>query len=367
MTVLMFIFSESILTFIKLLKKYLREILKGEVMASVGRSYFEYRGFRYPINVVVFERKTTLGYFDSKTYQIGVNKHIMYKAKTSILKNLLRHELAHYLTFIEYGEGVKSHGKEFRAVCEKFGWGRDIFAATVNLEKSNEGKEGNLPSEDIISKVRKLLSLSTSSNAHEAKLAATKANQLILQHNLKNLGDEEEDEEIYLERVLFAKKRTGKILAISKILPSFFVKPVFNYGRGIVYLEVIGEKKNVEMADYVAKFLDLELEFLWKKLRGHHRGIRAKNSFMGGVAESFVKKMNLGQKQFYSSKALISIDRALTKKLKLVYPRLQSTGSTSIESEESKNLGKKAGAELTIRKGVNSSNQGVFLPFHNFK
>jgi hypothetical protein len=359
----MLVYSKSTLTFITLLKKYVREILRDEVRVKVFKNRFEYNGFLYPFHVVVFEKKNTMGTFDHHTYQIGINKNLMYSAKTEVIKNILRHELAHYFAFLETGEGIYPHGKEFRAICKKFGWNEDIYSAVGDLNLMNEKIEGDFPSENVIAKVKKLLSLAKSSNIHEAEIATLKANQIILEHNLNRLG-EEDDETTYLKRVLTGKRNNGKYRAIYEILRSFMVQPVFNYGKGIFYLEVIGERENVEMAEYVASFLDFELELLWQQNRGEHGGVNAKNSFMRGVAESFVEKLSREKNEHYSKAALVKMDKALKNRVKMAYPRLSGVSSkgTSI-SQEARTLGKKVGTDLSIRKGIGSGQKrGLFLP-----
>ena len=304
-----------------------------------------------------------MGTFDHHTYQIGINKNLMYSAKTEVIKNILRHELAHYIAYLETGEGIYPHGKEFREICKSFGWNEEIYSAVGNLDLMNEKIEGDFPSENVIAKVKKLLSLAGSSNIHEAELATLKANKIILEHNLKRLG-EEDDDTTYLKRVLSGKRNNGKYRAIYEILRSFMVQPVFNYGKGIFYLEVIGERENVEMADYVASFLDFELESLWLKHRGDHRGINAKNSFMKGVWESFVENLSRDKSELYSKKALVKMDKALQNRVKMAYPRLSgvSAKGNSI-SQDAKSLGNKAGTDLSIRKGIgNGQKKGLFLP-----
>jgi len=359
----MLIYSKSTLSFISVLKKYVREILRDEVGVKVFKNRFEYKKFLYPFHVVVFEKRGTLGTFDHHTYQIGINKNLMYSAKSGVIKNVLRHELAHYFAYLETGEGIYPHGTEFRDICKKYGWNEEVYSAVGNLDRMNEKIEGDLPSEGVIAKVKKLLSLAQSSNIHEAELATLKANQLILQHNLKRL-EGEEDDTTYLKRVLSGKRNNGKYKAIYEILRSFMVQPVFSYGKGIFYLEVIGERENVEMAEYVAKFLEFELELLWQKNRGNHRGINAKNSFMKGVYESFVDKISCEKNEHYSRAALINLDKALKARVKMAYPRLSGSSSRKAQvSKEARTLGNKVGADLSIRKGLGKGQKrGLFLP-----
>ncbi len=346
----MYLYSPAILSFISLLKKYSLEILAEEMGFKISGSRFQYGRIRYPLNVVVFERKKYLGQFESSSLLIGINKLLMYSAKTEVIKNVLRHEIAHYICFIENGNQVEPHGFEFKKICQRFGWNEEISKATFNFLAENEKIEGDLPSERIIEKVKKLLLLTQSPNLHEAELATIKANNLILAHNLERL-DQKPDELTYLKRVISGKKTTGKTRAIYEILKQFFVYPVFNYAHGVFYLEVIGSLENVEIADYVANYLDLELEKIWKGQK--LKGISQKNSFMEGLAEGFTKKLNLERERYFPGTNLIKLDKVLSQKVSLVYPRLsrRSIGQ-GFGCEKAKNLGRKEGSNLTIRKGI---------------
>lgn len=346
----MYLYSPAILSFISLLKKYSFEILRNEMGLKISGKRFEYKRVRYPLNIVVFERKNFLGQFESSSFLIGVNKLLMYSAKTEVIKNVLRHELAHYLCFIENEHRVEPHGFEFREICQRFGWNIEISGAAFNVIKENEKIEGDLPSERVIEKVKKLIALAQSSNSHEAELAMIKANNLILAHNLERLN-QEVDEFTYLKRVLSGKKTTGKTRAIYEILKEFFVYPVFNYGLEGFYLEVIGKRENVEVADYVANFLDLELEKIWNAQA--LKGISQKNSFMAGLAEGFIKKLREEKKGHFPGHFLVKIEEELNQKVGLVYPRLSKKSvSRGFDCEKAKNLGRKEGNNLTIRKGV---------------
>lgn len=332
--------------------------MREEMGLKVLRERFEYKNLLYPINPVVFEHPKMLGYFDPHAYQIGINKKLLGKASHKFVKDILRHELCHLYLHIN-GHTGKSHGPEFRQQCLAFNWNEEIYAATTDIgaEKLVEGVSGEVEAK-ILQKVKKLLSLSESSNPHEAQLATAKANQLILEHNLEILeNDFNQDEEAYLLRVLGSKKNNQKLKSIYEILKLFMVQPVFSYSQGHVFLEVIGERIHVEMADYVAKFLDNEMERLWKMAKKENlnlKGTRSKNSFFAGLANGFCNSINLEREsQKITSKELISLNKQLQKKVDLVYSRLASTSSSAPgRCSQSMSLGHQAGSRMNIRKGL---------------
>ena len=119
------VFSVSIETFLQKLDTYARNILRSEFRVRVARTRFHTSdGWRWPIVLVAIDDSTRLGYFDADGFTIGIHRSLMYSAKNRVLKDLLRHEFAHYFAYIEHrrsGIDFTSHGSAFRAVCEKYG------------------------------------------------------------------------------------------------------------------------------------------------------------------------------------------------------------------------------------------------------
>ncbi|TNF25460.1 MAG: DUF2786 domain-containing protein [Deltaproteobacteria bacterium] len=356
------IYSESILAFLSKVRREARKIMRDEMHLEVRTKRVLYKGYLFPINFVMFESPSKWGWFDSHAWQIGLNKSLIYQAKQKVWKDILRHELAHFFQFMSTGT-LSGHDQNFREICESFGWGDSVFKAKSHLETENLKIEGDLKTEALLSKVQKLLSLADSSNSHESELATIKANQLIVKHNLQNIQNQ--SEEACLLRVCEAARNNSKLQAIYDILTTFMVQPVFNHGKKGIYLEVIGSKTNVKIADYVASFLEDELEQLWKKTRitnSDLKGAKARNSFFRGVAKGYLEKHKAITLETVSGKDLILLNRQLQTQVNMVYGRL-GTGRSSQSSTDtrSENLGKKAGSLLNIRRGLNSSESKTHL------
>jgi len=351
-------------TFIKLLagaRREARQILNSEMGLIVKRTRFLFNQYLYPLTIVAFEHSSKLGYFDYHTYQIGINKKLFLNAKTTVLKNVLRHELAHYYTYLKYGITEFEHGKEFKSVCQDFGWGEDVSSAAVEISKANEEIEGDLHTEKIIIKIQKLLSLGSSDNIHEAQAATLKANQLLLKHNLAQ-RDIKGEELFYISRSLEAKRNSQKLQSISEIARTFFVHPVFNYGKGVVYLELMGKKENVLVAEYVCHFLDHEFEKLWKQAQKENpklKGMKAKNSFFVGLAQGFTQKQESFNSQ--NQKAIIKIQTDLSIQVRKFYSGLSSMSMGGKRDQDSLKLGNIAGKNLSIRQGIKDKARSILL------
>ena len=356
------IYSKTTALFLKRAKLLLKDILSSEMGLKVFKSRFQWKKHLYPINLVVFERGSTLGFFEPHSYQIGLSKRLLLGTKESLIKDILRHEMAHFWTYLE--KGNIDHGPDFREACRHFGWSETVSKATIDLVKENEKKEGDLKAEKLVSKIQKLLSLAGSSNPHESEAATLKANELMINYNLERLhstnsNSHENEETAYVKRVLHGKKNSAKYHAIYDILLLFMVKPVFNYGKDGFYLEVIGEKSNVLIAEYIGAYLDNELERLWKKqkeLTPHLKGLSMKNSFMRGVAKGYKEKMELSKRKLLKDdKSLILLEGSLQTKVDLVYPRLSHTTSQrGAGCQESEYQGKTSGKGLFIPRALKS-------------
>jgi predicted metal-dependent hydrolase len=351
----MFIYDSTSLAFIQRTEKLVREILQT-MGFRVQRNRFFWNNYLYPIRVVVFEGNE-LGHFNAPFYQIGLNRKLIYSAKDSVLRDILCHELAHYITFLKFGE-VLPHGNEFKAVCKEFGFSPEISSATINLLTANENKEGDLQSERVIEKVKKLLQLAHSSNVHEAELATLKANELLLRHNLDQVSAENETV-IYLERVLIRSRKDTKLTAIYDILRHFIVRPVISQGKGQCCIEVSGTLTNVKLAHYVAEFLDRELDHLWELAKKEFglTGLRAKNSFFIGVAKGFDDKMKLSKSALSTDdkRSLVLVEQRLDEATASIYRRLSQSYSNTQIDEAARGRGVESGRNLTIRKGVEKS------------
>jgi len=351
----MMIYDDTSIAFLQRTRLMLREIL-NELNIPLRDDRFIYSGRLCPIKMVVFEGKE-LGNFDHEYLQIGLNRSLMYTTKDSVIRDIIRHELAHYLTLMRYGNSVDSHGPEFRSICQECGFGPEVASATLNIDKANEDKEGDTVSERVLERVKKLLRLTKSSNPHESELATLKANEILLRHNIEMIGESREP--IYIDRLLPQSRKTPKMSAIYSILSNFVVMTVINKGLGTCCIEVSGSRTNVMLARYVAEFLDRELDRLWNiasKEQGLS-GVRSRNSFFIGVARGFNEKMKMSRSVMSESdqRALVVVDRDLKERTSGLYQRLRNTSSSAAVDAKASIIGRRAGGNLTIHQGLESS------------
>ena len=350
----MFVYSEAIRKFHSHLRYLIKNILTNEMQVRVLKTRFKFNQYTYPIKTVLFERKNILGFFEPQTYTIGIHKQMIYASEEEV-KNLLRHELGHYLCYLHFGSDIEDHGKEYRALCKACGWGKEVFLAKQDPPLENIEQEKS----SILKKVQKLFSLASSDNPHEAELATQKAKQLLMNHQLNYVGDQQD--QFYMKRVLEGKRVQGKHYAISSILQEFHLLPVFNQGKGKFWLEITGTEEELEVGNYLASYLDQSLEQLWKKNQNLHKlkGLQAKNSFMAGVAKGYIAKLNHGPTS--QKPGLIKLQSELARRSSLVYGRTGSTSSQANINSKSMTKGVQEGRSLSIKKALKDKNKNKVL------
>lgn len=354
----MFIYSNNIIQFINHIKISLKEILSKEIGLKVSgdRFYDKKQECSYPIKVVVFNNRKLLGYFDSQFYELGFHECLM-RSKKELLQDIIRHELAHYITFINYSNTVNPHGDEFKAFCQRMGWSEEVQKATTCIDDGLD-----LPGSEeshILRKVQKLMSLAESSNKNESEQAMIKSQQLLLKHNIDASSIEDEnDEKIILKRIMKQTKTNAKMHAIAQILETFFVNCVYSRRDDFTFLEIVGNAINVEIAEHVANVLQYQLETLWDQTRKHQvglKGMTAKNSFFMGVAKGYCNKIQFLKREYNTdtTNALMIIEKKLVDAKEMIYPRLTKSNSNARYCSESARLGEQAGSKLNINHAIN--------------
>lgn len=349
----MIVYSNKIIHFLTEIKQTIKAVISKEIGLKVygDRFYNQTQKCSYPLKIVVYNNKGMLGYFKSDLYELGFHECLMHVSKKQ-LHNIIRHELAHYITFITYGESIQIHGPEFRSFCQKMGWDEEVYLATTSLNVVETEKS------HVFRKIQKLLALATSSNPHEAELAMIKSQQLLLKHNIESTYlSSEEEEKMFLKRVMKQKKEDGKMRCIASILETFFVNVVFHRGTEFTYLEILGNAINIEIAEYVAGVLESELDNLWnqaKKLSGL-KGMIAKNSFFRGLAIGYCNKIKMLKRDYSTetSKAVMIIEKQLLDAKEIAYSRLSNKKSSASHCGTSSALGEKMGKQLNINPAIN--------------
>ena len=354
----MIVYSKKIASFINEIKQTVKEVLAREMGLKVVGNYFYSQYLQsYSINIVIYNDASPLGYFDSNFYELGFHESLMYASREQ-LHNVIRHELAHYIIFINRGLVSPPHSDEFKAFCKGKGWAEEVQRAAISVDCT--GTDASAEESSVLRKVKKLLALATSSNIHEAEQAMIKSQQLLLQHHMEIPSiDEDDEEKVVLKRILKQKRIDAKTHAIGNILMTFFVSVVYSRGNGYTYLEILGESVNVAIAEYVANVLNNQLDILWKQAQKDFpvRGMVAKNSFFSGVARGYREKVHALKQSSAAdmTNALMIIEKKLEGAKAMAYPHLTSSKSNSLYCREASLLGEKMGKQLNINHAINKT------------
>lgn len=362
----MHVYSKKIFKYINEIELAIREILTHEVGVKVsGKRFYDYYQMNsYPISVVIFNNKNMLGYFNLDFYELGFHERLMHLSKEQ-LHDVIRHELAHYMLAITKQHQGSPHSPEFRAFCQRLGWGENVYRAAMQLEDVPSSFESGKSS--VFRKVQKLMALSGSSNKNEAEQAMIKSQQLLLKHNIESIFlDDDENEKIFLKRIMKQKRENAKMRAIAKILETYFVNIVFSKSKGFIYLEILGSAVNLEIAEHVAEVLVVELEKLWDQAKNQYvnlKGMTAKNSFFLGVARGYCDKIHALKKEYVCEtvNALMIIEKKLSEAKNKVYPHLTMGRSRANFCPESSAVGEKMGRSLQINSAIRSSKHAIAL------
>lgn len=348
------IYNQQSMAFISLLKKMARQLIIQEMGLMMGRERVHFQGYTYSLKFVVFEGQSQLGFFNHQLYVIGINSELMHMGESEFVLDVLRHELAHFYTHLLYGQ-VQSHGEAFRSVCDRLGWAHAAKAQVAWPSIPAHNTSG----EKIVQKVQKLLQLATSSNQHESQLAMARANELMIRYNLESISEEKsENFECYVLKIFECKRKNAKAQVIYDIVEKFFVTPVFSHGTDLCYLEVVGERANVLLAQYIAQFLKREVDLLWwsaKKSNPTLKGTAAKNSFFRGIALGYVEKLEQLQVKSITKTQFGLIKMKNAQLVDMAYgSRLRSSVATRAlaQHREALGLGKKAGMAMNIQRPI---------------
>lgn len=355
----MFIYSNKIVQFIDDIKTSIRNIISKEIRLKLNgnRFYDRKETTSYPIKIVIYNNKSMLGYFDPEFCELGFHECLMYSSREQ-LQNLIRHELAHYITWINYPGIARPHGQEFREFCQRMGWGKEIYEATTQLDNNSNSAE--YEESTVLRKIRKLMALSTSSNQNESEQAMIKSQQLLLKHHIDSRYIEsKEEEKTFRKRILKQKKENAKMRSIAHILETFFITGIYSRGDNHIYLEIIGSQVNIEIAEYVANFLETELDKLWfqAQKQANLKGMVAKNSFFLGIAKGYCDKIQALKREYTHEiqKAVTVIEKQLVDAKSMIYDRLSSVKRGGNHCHESSALGKQMGGQMSINPALSQA------------
>ena len=312
-------------------------------------------------------------YWSSDKREICLSRELLMNYSWATVREILHHEMAHQLAHeVLGGKGEKSHGPTFQRACLMLR-ANPMASGTyptledrIHLEKSSD-------EDRLMSRIQKLMALAESSNQHEAELAMTKANELMIRFNISFIQNKSPKtyESIFVGKPALRHSRDQRSLSV--LLYEFYYVECIWLGAYVLekqkmgtVLELSGTPQNLKVAEYVYYFVQNFIQSQWEQYKkknkvSHHRRV----DFAEGIIEGFRYRLKRQRRRFKRNcspeeKALIDLgDPQLKEYIHNRFPRLRTFRRThSNPHEHIVNDGRRVGQNLVISKGVtNQSTQ----------
>jgi hypothetical protein len=313
------------------------------------------------ISHIYFSEIKELGYYVVGTMEIVLSKRLLENdISMEFLDSIVLHETAHYINWIINEDST--HSKEFKDIVQKIGAPLEFTNAKVSLEI---GKDTS----SQLSKIKKLLALSGSSNANESHSALTKARKMMAELNIQSVVDRTL---IYTTVLCKSKRLTTRyrvLLMLTRDISGVF--PINTYDDDSTYRlqRVFGTKSQIEIAIYIYEYLNYQLEKEYKDFKKNTpiKG-RTIESFYYGVYTEMCQRFNKKTKVNEEDTRALQVIQNDNKEMALEY-YFENTNLTKGRSGKVRlnatayNQGKKVGERTTIHSGINKdkSNKNFYL------
>lgn len=211
----------------------------------------------------------------------------------------------------------------------------------------------------ILAKIKKLLALSTSSNPNEAALAAAKAQELLMQHNLTMSQIETHGESKYCEAFVNIGSRVWQRLLLTAIARNNFCEVIYN--PQIKSAALIGEPHNQEVVTYLHNYLVGQLEPMAAtayKISGATMHAKSwLDSFYVGAVNAIYERLVAQKNEMAAAsnacKSLVIVkDKELQTAMYKLYPHIRTARAKSVRSSNGYHEGVEAGKRVAINKAI---------------
>lgn len=306
-----------------------------------------------PINYIFFSEIKELGLYQLETSHIILSNRLLETdVSMEFVNSILLHEIAHYICSTQFG--LSDHGNMFKAIAMEIG-------APLEFTKTSVSIEIGLDTSSQLSKIKKLLALSESSNVNESQSALNKARELMIEMNIQNFVDRE----FIYSSVLYESKRFSarhKVLfMLTRDISGVYCINNYSKTNDLREQRIFGTKSQIEIALYIYDYLSYTLDKEYKVFKSSNASYgRTLESFYFGVYEQMYKKFksesNKDTCEKEQSLVLINEDN---KQKALAYffnknAKFTKTHKSTINiNKAAYNQGKEVGVRTNIRNGIN--------------
>lgn len=319
-------------------------------------------------NVQLFDSISKWGEYDHLTKTIYLSRNLVTNFSWDHVLGILKHEMAHQWVFENYPQtDLMAHGQEFHLACEKLKIPQVYRASKVELTEDNaDFSFSDHEKNPLIEKVKKLMSLASSNNEHEASLAAQRVRELYLKYNIEQADLQRKNQFQHL--IISTYKKRLSILekkAISILVEFYFVQAIviqqFDAKSCQHYqaLEVLGRQENILMAEYVYHFLLRSCDEIAKAESRQLSRVEL-SSLKLGILDGFSSKLKAQPlpEIAHGRELLVIAHRELENYMHDYFPRLRSLRSSSRQiSSGDYNRGVERGKNLNLNKPISEKSR----------
>jgi hypothetical protein len=315
------------------------------------------------------------GEWDGQRRLISLSWRLVSGHSWMVVRDVLRHEMAHQMAAEAMGWFGEPHGEPFREACRLLNAdpraSHEYVSAQEAMFHEEEGDEDRM-----LSRVRKLLALGQSSHRHEAEAAMAKAHELIARHSLEMQTGHRPQSYCSLSLGEPMARRSTWEYALGELLRRFYLVEtlwipawVMANGRMGRILEISGTRENVLMASHVHDFLLRAIAEQWRiEGAAHGYSLKRRHDFALGVLTGFRERLEAKDAELASEGegmlALVSHrDAELTRYFRRRYPRVRSvSGRRACVDPDAHAAGRKVGQQTVIARPIERRASGGPLP-----
>lgn len=291
-----------------------------------------------------------LGQWEPRDRRISLQRAFVRAATWGQVVEVLRHEMAHqYVSEVLKAE-EPAHGPRFQGVCARRGIDRKAAGLPTDTDVAGER---------LLRKVRGLLALANSPNAHEAEAAARTARRLLAEHDLTldPSGTSYTFVQVGPAKMRFDawEKALASVLSrhfgVQALYATAFLPDRAAWGR---ILELVGSTDHVAVAAYVHDALRTLAEGQWRAYK-KARGLRsdgARRTFLYGLMRGFDESLTREAVESPGTALVRRDDPELRTYFRKRHPRLSTGSGYTVYVTEELEAGRDAGRSLQIRPGV---------------
>lgn len=222
----------------------------------------------------------------------------------------------------------------------------------------------------LFDKIKKLLALADSENQHEAQSASSKAQKLLIKHNLdmqtiKDYSAEYNDITLGVDK----KRRATEDKFVTDILRKYFSVEILTTrnpeNKDKIGYRFFGEPHNIEIATYMFGFLSDAMKKSFLKHKRNSITKTCRSSFYYGFWKGLCEQMEETKREVEQESGLVvTRDPGIQRYMNFKVGKVRYSRSfVSSKSASDVSQGYKSGKSLKLRRGVSSqkSNEIKYL------